>query len=156
MLSNWFSVIKDEENLSDYQRYERDAKNPKYPRLDYTQNADYHYYIKPEIWKEAGLKQMDGNPSIQEFEKELGRKTTIDDHDDIIYPIKSYVYQTWGEEEASKKADNVIESFIEDKGVDIKYWFTLIDNGPEFFGWYVKYYPNGKYAEEIKRQLEEI
>ena len=116
------------------------------------------YSVKKKVWEEeAGLEFLGGRPTMPEFEKHLNRKLTIDDMSGVIYdPNNSIVADRFGKEAVEKLADKNIEGFMKLSGgkLDIEYSQRTVMEGVSPFQKYMLYYPNGKYVEEIERQLK--
>jgi len=117
------------------------------------------FSVKEKVWnEEAGLDYLGGKPTMQEFEEHLGRKLTIDDMSpDLIDPNSdSVVIERFGKEAVTKLAEKWIEEFMELSGgkLDIGDSQRRIMEGISPFLWYIEYYPNGKYSDEIRMQLK--
>tara|TARA_R100001530_G_C4314519_1_gene153972 strand:+ start:836 stop:1297 length:462 start_codon:yes stop_codon:yes gene_type:complete len=114
------------------------------------------FYVKNKVWnKEAGLEMLSGTPTMPEFEEYIGRQLTIDDMSYVLYDPNSdnVVVERFGKEAIENLANRSIEeSFVNGK-LDIEQHSKLVSEGISEFLRYLKYYPNGKYANEIRGQL---
>ena len=138
----WFSLIK-------APQWETEAYDD-YPYGD--------YHVKDKVWEEeAGLEFKGGRPTMPEFEKHLGRKLKIDDMSSNIYdPNNSIVSDRFGKAAVQKLADEEIEDFMQYSNgvIDLEYSQSTVMEGIRNFQKYILYYPDGKYADEIEKQLK--